>query len=83
MVVLICLNIVLLMVESIDQSLEWKEEILSWMHFIFMIIFLIEFIVKIVVFRQHYFKDMWNIIDLLVLLFLIIGKFWTYGWLDG
>lgn len=74
MVALICLNVVLLMVESMDGT-HLMEEVLHWLHFIYLLIFLIEFILKIVGLRQHYFKDGWNIIDFIVLLIQIIGKF--------
>lgn len=73
MVALICVNAVLLMMESMDQSL-LLEEVLHWLHFIFILIFLTECILKLVAFRQHYFKDGWNIIDFLILIFQIIGK---------
>lgn len=74
MVALICLNVVLLMVESMDGT-HLMEDVLHWLHFIYLLIFLIEFILKIVGLRQHYFKDGWNIIDFIVLLIQIIGKF--------
>lgn len=74
MVALICLSIVLLMVESMDQSL-LLEIVIHWLHFIYILIFLIEFVLKLVALRQHYFKDGWNIIDFIVLLIQIIGKF--------
>lgn len=74
MVALICLSIVLLMVESMDQTM-LLEEVVHWFHFIYILIFLLEFILKLVALRQHYFKDGWNIIDFIVLLIQIAGKF--------
>lgn len=80
MVVLICLSVVLLMMEGVDESYT-MEEILHWIHFFFIIIFLIECILKIIAFRQHYFKDGWNIIDFIILLIQIIGKFYMSEYL--
>lgn len=76
MVVLICLNVVVLLVDSVDDSTE-KYHVLSLMQFVFLLIFLVEFIFKVIAFRQHYFKDGWNIIDFVVLLTQITGKFWS------
>lgn len=76
MVVLICLNVVVLLVESWDESIE-KYNVLNIMQFVFILIFLVEFIFKVIAFRQHYFKDAWNIIDFVVLLIQITGKFWS------
>lgn len=74
MVVLICLSVVVLMVEFVDQS-PTMYEALFWMQFIFIIIFLLECIFKVIAFRQHYFMDGWNIVDFVVLLVQIVGKF--------
>lgn len=76
MVVLICLNVVVLLVECEDDSHE-KYNVLNLMQFVFILIFLVEFIFKVIAFRQHYFKDGWNIIDFVVLLVQIAGKFWS------
>lgn len=74
MVVVICLNMVILMVETEEQS-EQKEEILFWFHFVIIVIFLIEFILKIITLRKFYFSDCYNIIDFLVIFVSIIGRF--------
>ncbi|XP_067349069.1 sodium channel protein type 4 subunit alpha B-like isoform X2 [Channa argus] len=66
MVVLICLNMVALMVETYDQG-QLKEIILYWIHFVFIIIFFIEFLLKIIALRKHYFTSAWNILDFTVL----------------
>ncbi|XP_045894468.1 sodium channel protein type 4 subunit alpha B-like isoform X1 [Micropterus dolomieu] len=76
MVVLICLNVVTLMVETDEQSLE-KEVILFFIHFTFIIIFFIEFLLKIIALRQHYFKDSFNIIDFIVITVSIVDIFLT------
>lgn len=74
MVALICLNVLVLAVESTDTSTAMYSA-LSVMHFIFLVIFLLECIFKIVAFRQHYFKDGWNVLDFVILLIQIAGKF--------
>lgn len=65
---------VILAVETYDQSYE-VDEILHWFQFTFILIFFIEFILKISAFRQHYFADGLNVLDFVVLVMLIIGKF--------
>lgn len=74
MVAVICLNVLCLAVESYDQSME-AEEALHWVHFTFILIFLLEFIVKVIALRKYYFKDYWNIIDFSIVVLSIIGKF--------
>uniref|UniRef100_A0A4W6C478 EF-hand domain-containing protein n=1 Tax=Lates calcarifer TaxID=8187 RepID=A0A4W6C478_LATCA len=74
MVVVICMNAVALMVETDVQTIE-KEEILYWIHFIFIIIFFIECLLKIIALRQHYFSDCLNIIDLVIVSQSIVGVF--------
>ncbi|TKS72895.1 Sodium channel protein type 4 subunit alpha B [Collichthys lucidus] len=74
MVAVICLNMVILMVETERQSSE-KDEILSWFHFVIIVIFLIEFILKIVALRKFYFSDCCNVVDFLVVFGSIVGLF--------
>ncbi|XP_041651267.1 sodium channel protein type 4 subunit alpha A-like isoform X2 [Cheilinus undulatus] len=74
MVVLILLNMLTYMVETLDQSFE-KEEILYWFHFIFILIFLVEFILKVTALGRHYFFSGWNILDFVVLIVSIVGVF--------
>ncbi|XP_070827526.1 sodium channel protein type 4 subunit alpha B-like [Chaetodon trifascialis] len=76
MVVLICLNMVPLIVETNDDS--WKkEEILYWFRFLFINIFIIEFILKITAFGWRYFTDGWNIFDFLLVICSIISVFFA------
>lgn len=65
---------VFLAVETDDQSYE-VEFILYWFQFTFILILFIEFILKISAFRQRYFADGLNVLDFVVLVVLIIGKF--------
>ncbi|XP_041851952.1 sodium channel protein type 4 subunit alpha B-like [Melanotaenia boesemani] len=71
MVMVICVNMLLLMVETDNQSSE-TEAVLHWLHFAILIIFLIEFILKIIALRKHYFSSCLNILDFVVLLRSII-----------
>ena len=49
--------------------------ILFWTGIVFILVFLIEFILKIIGLRQHYFKYWWNILDFVILCVTILGKF--------
>ncbi|KAK2842853.1 hypothetical protein Q5P01_013053 [Channa striata] len=74
MVVLIFLNMVALMVET-DNMSEKAEMILFWFHFVFIIIFLIEFLLKIIALGKQYFTSCWNILDFTVLAATILALF--------
>lgn len=76
MVVVIFFNMVVLMVETDDQS-EEKSLVLNWIHLILVAIFLVEFILKIIVLRQHYFRNVLHIVDFVVLTLSIIGESYT------
>uniref|UniRef100_A0A671XV84 EF-hand domain-containing protein n=2 Tax=Sparus aurata TaxID=8175 RepID=A0A671XV84_SPAAU len=71
---IICLNMVILAVETYDQSYE-VDHILYWFQFTIVLIFLIEFILKISAFSQHYFADGLNVLDFVVLVVWIVGLF--------
>lgn len=73
MVMVISLNMVVMMVEAWQQSRE-TEVILYWADFIFFLIFFIEFSLKIVALRHHYFTSCWNIVDFVVLVGLVVGE---------
>uniref|UniRef100_A0A3P8SUL1 EF-hand domain-containing protein n=1 Tax=Amphiprion percula TaxID=161767 RepID=A0A3P8SUL1_AMPPE len=70
----ICLNMVALMVETYEQSWE-KEVVLYWFHFILLLIFLLEFFLKIIALRRHYFSSCTNIVDFVILIVCIAGLF--------
>ncbi|XP_062246667.1 sodium channel protein type 4 subunit alpha B-like isoform X1 [Platichthys flesus] len=74
MVLVICLNMVTLMVETDEQS-EGKEKVLFYIHFVFIIIFLTEFLLKIIALRQHYYCDCLNVLDFVVIFTSIVGLF--------
>lgn len=71
--VLICLNMVTMMVETDEQSKE-KEIILYWVNLVFIIIFSTECSLKIIALRQHYFAVGWNIFDFVVVILSIAGE---------
>lgn len=71
--VLICLNMVTMMVETDEQSTE-KELILYWVNVVFIIIFTSECSLKIIALRQHYFAVGWNIFDFVVVILSIVGQ---------
>ncbi|XP_078017902.1 sodium channel protein type 4 subunit alpha B isoform X2 [Epinephelus lanceolatus] len=70
--VLICLNMVTMMVETDEQSQE-KEIILYWVNLVFIIIFTSECVLKLTALRQHYFAVGWNIFDFVVVILSIVG----------
>uniref|UniRef100_A0A3P9A0X8 Sodium channel protein n=1 Tax=Esox lucius TaxID=8010 RepID=A0A3P9A0X8_ESOLU len=70
--VLICLNMVTMMVETDDQSKE-KDEILYFINLVFIIIFTGECILKLIALRQYYFSVGWNIFDFVVVILSIVG----------
>uniref|UniRef100_A0A3Q2E2N3 Sodium channel protein type 8 subunit alpha-like n=1 Tax=Cyprinodon variegatus TaxID=28743 RepID=A0A3Q2E2N3_CYPVA len=73
-VVVICVKVLLMMMERDDQSM-LAYNVMMWFHFIIMILFLIEFILKIIALRQHYFSFGLNILDFVVLIYMILGSF--------
>ncbi|XP_062256058.1 sodium channel, voltage gated, type VIII, alpha subunit b isoform X2 [Platichthys flesus] len=71
---LICLNMVTMMVETDDQSDE-TELVLYWVNFIFIVVFTIEFVLKLFALRHYYFTNGWNIFDVVVVILSIVGMF--------
>ncbi|XP_017271368.1 sodium channel, voltage gated, type VIII, alpha subunit b isoform X5 [Kryptolebias marmoratus] len=72
--ILICLNMVTMMVETDDQS-EDTEYVLYWVNFIFIVIFTGEFLLKLFALRHYYFTNGWNIFDVVVVILSIVGMF--------
>ncbi|XP_032364130.1 sodium channel protein type 4 subunit alpha B [Etheostoma spectabile] len=70
--VLICLNMVTMMVETDEQS-EEKVLILYWINLVFIVIFTGECTLKMTALRQHYFSVGWNIFDFVVVILSIVG----------
>ncbi|XP_044033889.1 sodium channel, voltage gated, type VIII, alpha subunit b isoform X2 [Siniperca chuatsi] len=72
--ILICLNMVTMMVETDDQSRE-TEEVLYWVNFFFIVVFTGEFLLKLFALRHYYFTNGWNIFDVVVVILSIVGMF--------
>lgn len=70
---LICLNMVTMMVETDDQS-EETDNILYWVNFVFIVIFTTEFVLKLFALRHYYFTIGWNIFDVVVVILSIVGQ---------
>uniref|UniRef100_A0A8D0HP20 Sodium channel protein n=1 Tax=Sphenodon punctatus TaxID=8508 RepID=A0A8D0HP20_SPHPU len=70
--ILICLNMVTMMVETDDQSQE-KVNILYKINMLFVTIFTTECIIKMVALRHYYFTNGWNIFDFVVVILSIVG----------
>ncbi|KAM7415234.1 hypothetical protein PAMA_019854 [Pampus argenteus] len=76
MIVIICINVVTLMLETDDLSME-KEIIMYWFYFIYIIIFIIESILKIIALGRGYFTDRWHLLDFVIIILSIMGSLFT------
>ncbi|NXR76372.1 SCN2A protein, partial [Pycnonotus jocosus] len=72
--VLICLNMVTMMIETDDQT-ELMKNILYWINLVFVVLFTGECVFKIFSLRCYYFTIGWNIFDFVVVILSIIGMF--------
>uniref|UniRef100_A0A4W6FZ25 Sodium channel protein n=1 Tax=Lates calcarifer TaxID=8187 RepID=A0A4W6FZ25_LATCA len=70
--VLIWLNMVTMMVETEEQSVE-KENVLFWINVGFVCIFTGECLLKMISLRHYYFTNGWNVFDFIVVILSIIG----------
>ncbi|XP_074835190.1 sodium channel protein type 4 subunit alpha isoform X2 [Carettochelys insculpta] len=70
--VLICLNMVTMMIETDDQS-ETKISILYQINLVFIVIFTGECVLKMFALRHYYFTIGWNIFDFVVVILSIGG----------
>lgn len=73
MMAVIIFNMVVLMTETDNQS-PLKEEVLHYIHFVLILIFTIEFILKMIGLRKYYFTVGLNVLDFFVLFLSIVGK---------
>ena len=71
--ILICLNMVTMMVETDDQTDE-TEHILYWVNFVFIVAFTTEFVLKLFALRHYYFTIGWNVFDVVVVILSVVGK---------
>nr|XP_023691497.1 sodium channel protein type 4 subunit alpha B-like isoform X3 [Paramormyrops kingsleyae] len=70
--IMICLNMITMMVETDDQS-EDKEMILFYINLIFIVVFTAECVLKMFALRQYFFSAGWNIFDFVVVILSIVG----------
>uniref|UniRef100_G1N9C3 Sodium channel protein n=1 Tax=Meleagris gallopavo TaxID=9103 RepID=G1N9C3_MELGA len=70
--ILICLNMVTMMVETDDQS-ETKTDILYKINLVFIVIFTGECVLKMFALRYYFFTIGWNIFDFVVVILSIAG----------
>lgn len=78
--ILICLNMVTMMVETDDQS-ETKTDILYKINLVFIVIFTGECVLKMFALRYYYFTIGWNIFDFVVVILSIAGKHKGFHWI--
>ncbi|XP_043930758.1 sodium channel protein type 2 subunit alpha-like isoform X3 [Protopterus annectens] len=72
--ILICLNMVTMMIETDDQSKE-MESTLYKINLVFIILFTGECVLKVIALRHYYFTIGWNIFDFVVVILSIVGMF--------
>ncbi|CAM4535450.1 unnamed protein product [Lepidochelys kempii] len=72
--ILICLNMVTMMIETDDQSDE-METILHRINLVFIVLFTGECVLKLISLRYYYFTIGWNIFDFVVVILSIVGMF--------
>ncbi|NWJ09532.1 SCN5A protein, partial [Crypturellus undulatus] len=70
--ILICLNMVTMMVETDEQSKN-KSYVLNKINILFVAIFTAECVLKLVALRQYYFSNAWNIFDLVVVIMSLVA----------
>ncbi|XP_077159583.1 sodium channel protein type 5 subunit alpha-like isoform X1 [Paroedura picta] len=71
--VLICLNMVTMMVETDDQS-QNKTYVLNKINTLFITVFTAECVMKMIALRYYFFTNGWNIFDLVVVIMSIVGN---------
>ncbi|KAM3917143.1 sodium channel protein type 2 subunit alpha-like [Leptodactylus fuscus] len=72
--VLICLNMVTMMIETDDQSQDMENN-LYWINAVFIVLFTGECVLKLISLRHYYFTMGWNIFDFVVVILSIVGMF--------
>ncbi|MGH0132139.1 UNVERIFIED_CONTAM: hypothetical protein FKN15_050000 [Acipenser sinensis] len=72
--ILICLNMITMMVETDDQT-EQMQNNLYRVNLVFIILFTGECVLKVVSLRHYYFTIGWNIFDFVVVILSIVGMF--------
>ena len=70
----ISLDMISMMTDSYQQA-ENFSEILDYLNLLFVIIYFIEFLCKIIGLRHYYFKDPWNVFDFIVVFLNVLSKY--------
>lgn len=66
---------VTMMVESEGQSQEVRSHLKN-INMVFVVLFTMECILKMVALRHHFFTVGWNVFDFVVVILSIVGKTW-------
>lgn len=77
--ILICLNMVTMMVETDDQTQD-MDNILYWINLVFIVLFTGECVLKMFSLRHYFFTIGWNVFDFVVVILSIVGKSWESVW---
>ncbi|XP_037113469.1 sodium channel protein type 4 subunit alpha B-like isoform X2 [Syngnathus acus] len=72
--VVACIQVLVLMVGTRDESME-KIKIIFWIDFAIIVIFTAECVLKLIALRRHYFAFGWNIFDFVLVVLFILGLF--------
>ncbi|XP_028927611.1 sodium channel protein type 3 subunit alpha isoform X4 [Ornithorhynchus anatinus] len=72
--ILICLNMVTMMVETDDQSKDMTDTLYR-INLVFIVLFTGECVLKLISLRHYYFTIGWNIFDFVVVILSIVGMF--------
>ncbi|KAJ4919159.1 hypothetical protein JOQ06_000065 [Pogonophryne albipinna] len=78
-VVVICMQLVSLMSEEYQMS-NYTENVLDYLYLVVLVLYLLEFILKVTALRKHYFTNALNVLDFLVLIMSIPGLFIADIW---
>ncbi|XP_049600444.1 sodium channel protein type 4 subunit alpha B [Syngnathus scovelli] len=70
--VVACIQVLVLMVGTWDESME-KVKIINWIDFAIIVIFTAECVLKLIALRRHYFAFGWNIFDFVLVVLFILG----------
>ena len=74
----IMLNMITMSMEHYDQSQSFGD-ILAYINQVFIAVFTLECIMKIVGLRKYYFKQPWNVFDFVVVVFSVLGNIFEYS----
>lgn len=69
----IMLNMITMALEHYDQTTEF-EQVLGYINQVFIAIFTVECVMKILGLRIYYFKQPWNVFDFVVVVLSLLGK---------